>query len=139
MKPLMLSVAMACQAFAFASHAVSQQQIPQPDRPYLEYTDTSRLHFMTPPTGSTGHVELAASSAQRVLSTGADLSGAEIESVLQLRGKVEVRMCAPGSHGCDIGEMVLHADAVDYNEKTHEIDAHGGVRIEPYRSTAADR
>jgi hypothetical protein len=30
--------------------------------------------------------------------------------------------------------MVLHADAVDYNEKTQEIDAHGDVRIEPYRS-----
>ena len=43
-------------------------------------------------------------------------------------------MCSPGGHGCDNGSMVLHADAVDYNEKTHEIDAHGGVHIEPYRS-----
>jgi lipopolysaccharide assembly outer membrane protein LptD (OstA) len=30
--------------------------------------------------------------------------------------------------------MVLHADAVDYDEKTQEIDAHGDVRIEPYRN-----
>lgn len=30
--------------------------------------------------------------------------------------------------------MVLHADVVDYNEKTHEIDAHGDVHIDPYRS-----
>jgi lipopolysaccharide assembly outer membrane protein LptD (OstA) len=29
--------------------------------------------------------------------------------------------------------MVLHADAVEYNEKTQEMDAHGNVRIEPYR------
>ena len=43
-------------------------------------------------------------------------------------------MCSPGGHGCDQGSMVLHADAVDYNEKTQEIDAHGDVRIEPYRS-----
>lgn len=35
MKLLMLSVAMACQAFAFASQGVSQQQNPQPERPYL--------------------------------------------------------------------------------------------------------
>jgi hypothetical protein len=43
-------------------------------------------------------------------------------------------MCLPGDHGCDNGSMILHADAVDYNEKTHQIDAHGDVRIEPYRS-----
>jgi hypothetical protein len=30
--------------------------------------------------------------------------------------------------------MVLHADAVDYNENTNVIDAHGDVRIEPFRS-----
>ena len=46
MKLLMLSVAMACQAFALASQGVCQQQNPQPDRPYLEHTETSRLHFM---------------------------------------------------------------------------------------------
>jgi lipopolysaccharide assembly outer membrane protein LptD (OstA) len=42
-------------------------------------------------------------------------------------------MCSPGSLGCENGSMLLHADAVDYNEKTHEIDAHGDVRIEPYQ------
>ena len=43
-------------------------------------------------------------------------------------------MCSPGGHGCDNGAMVLHADVVDYNEKTHEIDAKGDVHIDPYRS-----
>jgi hypothetical protein len=134
MKLLMLSVAMACQAFAFASQGVSQEQKPQPDRPYLEHTETSRLHFTVPPNGSTGRVVLEASSAQRVLGGPLDLSSAEIESVLKLSGSVEVRMCSPGGLGCEQGSMVLHADAVDYNEKTQEIDAHGDVRIEPYRS-----
>ena len=41
MKLMMLSVAMACQAFAFGSQGVGQQQKPQPDRPYLEHTETS--------------------------------------------------------------------------------------------------
>jgi len=30
--------------------------------------------------------------------------------------------------------MFCMLTAVDYNEKTQEIDAHGDVRIEPYRS-----
>jgi lipopolysaccharide assembly outer membrane protein LptD (OstA) len=33
--------------------------------------------------------------------------------------------------GCEKGSMVLRADAVDFNKKSHEIDAHGDVRIEP--------
>ncbi len=79
-------------------------------------------------------MELAASQAQRDISARGALSSAEIQSVLQLRGNVEVMMCSPGNHGCDYGSMVLHADAVDYNEQTHELDARGGVRIRPYRS-----
>jgi hypothetical protein len=126
MKLLMLSVVMACQVFAFASQGVCQEAKPQPDRPYLMHTKSPRLHFSIPPTESTGRVELTASSAER--------SSTETEAVLQLRGNVEVMMCPPGGHGCDNGSMVLHADAVDYNEKTHEIDVHGGVHIEPYRS-----
>ena len=130
MKLLMLSVAMACQAFAFVTQAVSQEQKPQPDRPYIEHTETSRLHFMN--FISIGRVDLAASSAERLLSAPLGLSSAETESVLVLRGNVEVSMCA--DRGCEKGSMVLHADAVDYNENTHEIDAHGDVRIEPFRS-----
>jgi hypothetical protein len=126
MKLLMLSVVMACQVFAFAWQGVCQVAKPQPDRPHLMHTQSSRLHFSIPPSESTGRVELTASSAER--------SSTETEAVLQLRGNVEVMMCSPGGHGCDNGSMVLHADAVDYNEKTHEIDAHGGVHIEPYRS-----
>jgi hypothetical protein len=134
MKLLMPGVAVACAAFAFASEGVCQQQQPQSDRPYLEHTETSRLHFMVPPRGNTGRVVLEAWNAQRVLSGPFDLSSAEIESVLKLKGAVQVRMCSPGALGCEQGSMVLHADAVDYNEKTQEIDAHGDVRIEPYRS-----
>ena|ERR1700733_11493586 len=130
MKLLMISVAMVCQAFAFAPEGVSQQQNPQPDRPYLEHTETSRLHFMN--FISIGRVDFAASSAQRVLSAPLNLSSAEIESILHLRGNVEVSMCP--DRGCEKGSMVLHADAVDFNETTNEIDAHGDVRIEPFRS-----
>jgi lipopolysaccharide assembly outer membrane protein LptD (OstA) len=130
MKLLMLSVAMVCQAFAFAPQGVSQEQKPQPDRPYLEHTETSRLHFMN--FISIGRVDLAASSAERLLSAPLGLSSAETESVLLLRGNVEVSMCA--DRGCEKGSMVLHADAVDYNENTHEIAAHGDVRIVPFRS-----
>jgi hypothetical protein len=130
MKLLLLSLAMGCQAFAFASEGVCQENEPQPNRPY--HTESPRLHFMMPPTGSTGRVELAASSAQLDLIAPLGLSSAEVESLLQLRGSVEVMMCSPD--GCSHGSMVLRADAVDYDEKTHEIDAQGAVRIEPYRS-----
>ena len=126
MKLLMLSVVMACHVFAFASQGVCQEAKAQPDRPYLMHTKSQRLHFSISPTESTGRVELTASSAER--------SSTETEAVLRLRGNVEVIMCSPGGHGCDNGSMVLHADAVDYNEKTHEIDAQGGVHMEPYRS-----
>jgi hypothetical protein len=138
MKLLMPGVAVACAAFAFASEGVCQQQNQQPDRPYLEHTETSRLHFTVPPNGNTGRVVFEAWSAQRILSGPLDLSSAEIESVLKLKGAVQVRMCSPGGLGCEQGSMVLHADAVDYNEKTQEIDAHGDVRIEPFRSRTSN-
>jgi hypothetical protein len=134
MKLLILSVSMACQAFAFASQGVSQEQNPQPERPYLIHTEPPRLYFSMPPTESTGRVELAASNAQFTLSPQPDLTSAEIESVLQLRGNVQVTMCAPSQHGCEKWSIALRADAVDYNEKTREIDARGDVHIEPYRS-----
>lgn len=133
MKLLMLSVVMACQVLAFASQGVCQEA-KQSDRPYLVHTKSPRLHFSIPPTESTGRVELTASSAERDLSAQRNTSSTETEAVLQLRGNVEVMMCPPGGHGCDNGSVVLHADAVDYNEKTHEIDAHGDVHIEPYRN-----
>jgi hypothetical protein len=136
MKLLTLSVVMACQVFAFASQVLCQEAKPQPDRPYLRHTESPRLHFSIPLTESTGHVELTASSAERDLSAQRNISSAEAEAVLQLRGDVEVIMCPPGDHGCDNGSMVLHADAVDYNEKTHEIEARGDVHIEPYRKPA---
>jgi lipopolysaccharide assembly outer membrane protein LptD (OstA) len=124
MKLLMLSVAMACQAFAFAFQAVCQEAAP--DRPRLIHTESPRLHFTIPFPEGEGRVELAASSAQRV--------SAKTESILYLRGNVAVRtiICVRGV--CDGGSMVLHADAVDYNETTGEIEAHGEVHIDPYRT-----
>jgi hypothetical protein len=54
-----------------------------------------------------------------------------------LRGDVEVRMitCGPDPKGvvlCDRGSMVMHADSVDFNEKTGEIQASGNVHVSPY-------
>jgi lipopolysaccharide assembly outer membrane protein LptD (OstA) len=59
------------------------------------------------------------------------------ERILHLRGDVEVRMitCAPNSKGvsvCDRGSMVMHADSVDFNEKTGELQATGNVHVVPY-------
>jgi lipopolysaccharide assembly outer membrane protein LptD (OstA) len=85
-----------------------------------------------PDTESTGRVELVASQAELTLTPQPTLTSAEIESVLQLRGNVQVTMCAPSRHGCEKYSILLRADAVDYNEKTREIDAHGDVRIQPY-------
>ena len=134
MKLLVPGVAMACAAFALASEGLCQQQNQQADRPYLAHTEAPRLYFSMPPTERIGRVELVASSAQLTLSPQPDLTSAEIESILQLSGNVLVTMCAPSSHGCEKWSILLRADAVDYNEQTREIDAHGNVRIEPYRS-----
>jgi hypothetical protein len=134
MKLLMLSVAITCQAVAFAPKGICQQQNPQPERPFLTYTEAPRLYFSMPPTDRIGRVELTASNAQRTLSPQPHLTSAEIESVLQLRGNVQVRMCAPSSRGCEKWSILLRADAVDYNEQTREMDARGDVHIEPYRS-----
>ena len=134
MKLLMLSAAMAVQFFACASQSVCQEAKVQPDRPYLSHTESPRLHFTIHRADGTGWAQIVASSAQR------DLSSQQTASLLQLTGNVEVRMvtCGPtGNHGpvvCDAGSMVLHADAVDYNETTGEIvEAHGNVHIVPYR------
>jgi hypothetical protein len=123
MKLLMLSVAMV----AFTSQGICQQ----PERPYLTHMGAPRLYFSMPPTERIGRIELAASNAQLTLSPQANLTSAEIESVLQLTGNVQVQMCAPSSHGCDKWSIILRADAVDYNEQTREINARGNVHIEP--------
>lgn len=123
MKFLMLSVAMV----ALTSQGICQQA----ERPYLTYTNPPRLYFSVPPTEQIGRIELAASNAQLTLSPQADITSAEIGSVLQLSGNVQVRMCAPSSHGCDKWSILLRADEVDYNEQTREINAQGNVHIEP--------
>jgi hypothetical protein len=48
-------------------------------------------------------------------------------------------MCAPSSLGSEKWSILLLAEAVDYNEQTREIDAHGDVHIEPYRSQSQRR
>jgi hypothetical protein len=132
-----LSLPVTCLLFVSASRGVCQQQNTQPERPYLAHTETPRLYFSMPPTEKIGRVELSASNAQLTLSPQPNLTSAEIESVLQLRGNVQVRMCAPSSHGCDQWSILLRADAVDYNQQTREIDAHGDVHIDPYTDASS--
>jgi hypothetical protein len=132
MKLPILSLMVVCLSFIYAPKGVSQQQNPQPERPYLIHTEPQRLYFLMPPTESTGAVELAASTAQFTLSPQPHLTSAEVDSILQLRGNVQVTMCAPSKHGCEKWAIVLRADAVDYNDRTREIDAHGDVHIDPY-------
>jgi len=134
MKLPVLSVFVACLPFLPAPTAICQQQNTQPERSYLTHVESPRLYFTMPPTERRGRVELAASNAQVDLGAQANLTSSEIESVLQLRGNVQVMMCSPGRHGCDNGSIVLRADAVDYNEKTGEMDVHGDVHIDPYRN-----
>lgn len=129
MKLQVLMVAMACQVFSFASQSACQQAKALPER----------LHFSMPfPEGHKVIFELVASRADRVP------LGTEAGSVLKLRGDVEVTMitCRPTGNVCDKSPMVLHADAVDYNEKTGEIHTHGEVHIvliEPVRKGAQTR
>jgi lipopolysaccharide assembly outer membrane protein LptD (OstA) len=136
MKLPVLSVVVACLSFISGPRGVCQQQNPQAERPYLTHTESPRLHFLMPFTESTGPVELAASNAQFTLSPQPNLTSAEIESVLQLRGDVQVKMCS-GSIQCEKWSMLLRADSVDYNEQTHEISAHGDVRIDPYTGASS--
>jgi hypothetical protein len=132
MKLPILSVMAVCLPFIYAPRGISQQPNPQPERPYLIHTETPRLYFLMPPTESIGRVELAASTAQFTLTPQPHFTSAEVDSILQLRANVQVTMCAPSQHGCEKWLIVLRADAVDYNEKTREIDAHGDVHIDPY-------
>jgi lipopolysaccharide assembly outer membrane protein LptD (OstA) len=65
-----------------------------------------------------------------------DLSTAATASVIQLRGNVEIRRIACLPTGKDDvvvceGTMVLHADEVDYNEKSGEMNARGNVHVIP--------
>ena len=85
-----------------------------------------------PPTESTGAVDSAASTAQFTFSPQPHLISAEVDSLLQLTGNVQVTMGAPSQHRCEKWAIVLRTDAVDYNEKTLQIDAHGDVHVDPY-------
>jgi lipopolysaccharide assembly outer membrane protein LptD (OstA) len=134
MKFPVLGVIVACLPFLPAPTAICQQQNSQPERPYLAHVESPRLYFTMPPTERRGRVELAASNAQLDLGAQANLTSAEIESVLRLRGNVQVVMCSPGGHGCDNGSILVRADAVDYNEKTGAMDVHGDVHIDAYRN-----
>jgi hypothetical protein len=115
MKFLLLSLTLAFQVFAFNSRATCQEVKAQPER--------LRFLYPFPDSRFKGRCELAASSAQRVQvqsSTG---------TVLQLRGNVEVVtvVCPPFGNSCTKSPLILHADAVDYVEKTGEINATGNV------------
>jgi lipopolysaccharide assembly outer membrane protein LptD (OstA) len=129
MKLLMPSVAIAItfQVCTFVPQAIGQDDKAQ----------AQRLHLMRPiPQSGGGRIELTASEIQR------DLSNKANESIIQLKGNVEIKMitCVPtGRHDGKVceGAMVMHADAVDYNEKTGEIDASGNVHITPHRFATA--
>jgi hypothetical protein len=82
-------------------------------------------------------LDFTASSAQRVLIAPLDVSSANIDSILHLKGAVEVRMCSERNCSRDPSPILVHADAIDYNDKTQEIDAHGDVGIEPFRARAS--
>lgn len=113
---LLTLVLVICSFAVVASQAIGQE---------------TRLHLTRFfPDSSPGRIVLTASSAQRDVSA----SGA---TILHLSGNVEVRVitCGPGqdrSDACDVGSVVLHADAVDYNEKTGEIQPSGNVQVTPY-------
>jgi lipopolysaccharide assembly outer membrane protein LptD (OstA) len=112
MKFLLLCLTIPCLFPALNSQAVCQETKAQPER----------LHFLYPYPDShfKGRFEFAASSAQRV-----HIQSSE-GTILQLRGNVEVAtvVCADP---CVKSPLVLHADAIDYNEKTGEINATGNV------------
>ncbi len=129
MKFLTLFVAIVCQSLNFVPQASCQDNKAQLDRLYVTRS--------IPETGG-GRVELAASEVQR------DISNKASESIIQLKGNVEIKMitCAPTGRRegvvCE-GAMVLRADAVEFNEKTGEIAASGHVRIVPHRAGAPSR
>jgi hypothetical protein len=130
MKLLLLSFAIG-QAVTLTSHAVCQDVVSQPERPYLSHTAPPRLYFSMGPTEKMGRVELSALSAQLTLAPERSLTSAEVQSLLQLSGDVHVTMCAPSHFGCEKWVIDLRADTVDYNEQTREINAHGDVHIQP--------
>jgi hypothetical protein len=131
MKLPMLSLVVACLPFISAPRGVCQQQNPQPERPYVTHRESPRLYFSWMPTEHSGLIELSASDANLTFSPKANLTSADVESVLLLRGNVQVRLCAPFPHECKESSLLLRADAVDFNETTREIDAHGDIRIIP--------
>ena len=124
-KLIAFSFLIVSQMCVFLPQAAAQGNAIQPER----------LHITRPfpQPGPVGRVEFTASSI------GRDLSSRETESIIRLQGNVEVRMITCGVTGpgdkveCDRGSMILHADAVDYNEKTGEIQPRGDVHISPYR------
>jgi lipopolysaccharide assembly outer membrane protein LptD (OstA) len=119
MKLLALSIVIASQVSTFALQAICQENKTQPEQ----------LHLMIASPDGNGHrVALTASSMQR------DLSSKEGASIIQLKGNVLIitETCIPSSRSNPAvcaGTMWLHADEVDYNENTGEIDARGNMHI----------
>jgi hypothetical protein len=129
MKLLTLFVAIVWLCFNFVPRASCQDDKAQLQRLYL----TRAI-----PESGGGRIEMAASEAQR------DLSNKVSESIIQLKGNVEVKMitCTPtGRREGKLCEeaMFLRADAVEFNEKTGEVAASGHVHITPHRVGAPSR
>lgn len=108
------------QIFVLAGLALCQDSRPHPEQ----------LHMTIGSPG--GPVTLQASGMDR------DLSSKATESILRLKGNVEIRTAChytgpADESGCH-GSVLIHADSAEYNEQTGEIHAHGDVRIEPNRA-----
>lgn len=121
MKLLMMGVVAACQVCVLIPQAVCQENHAQPERLHMTIAN---------PQSRGDRVALSASRIDR------DLSAKGGEAILHLQGNVEVRMTTcvparPGDRGICKGATVLHADQVDYDEKTGEMDARGNVHITP--------
>lgn len=113
MKFLILGVAIMWQLSGLSFRSQSQEPNEQ----------ASQLHFtFSFPQSFKGRYELTASNAQTVHPHGTD-------SILQLRGNVEVRtvVCRPTGNICDKSPVVLRAEAIDFNEATGEMQAKGAV------------
>ena len=84
---------------------------------------TNRKHLSVPTSGSTQPLIVSANEIDR---------GVDYPSVIHLKGDVEIRMPVCVSAGAVrrcAGEIVLHADEVDLQERTGQFEARGVVRV----------
>jgi hypothetical protein len=117
LKPLLLAVAVVLMLVTMQWTRAQDKQEPQ-----LKHLTASPANFVRP-------AFLTALSIER---------GVEYPSLVRLKGSVEIKtpVCLPVGNNsalvCD-GEMIIRADAAEFDEGTGEIEAHGHVHITPLR------